>query len=54
MRICIGVGRMKVCVIANLSVSQNKREFLYNIIVIIDRFYIALFFALEQIHCARM
>ena len=30
------------------------REHLVNIIVIIDHFYIALFPALEQAHCARM
>ena len=30
MRVCIGVGGMKICVIAKLSVSESKREFLYN------------------------
>ena len=34
------------------SVGQIVR--VLEIIIIIDRFYIALFFALEQTHCARM
>ena len=28
---CIGMGGMKVCVIAKLTASESKREFLYNI-----------------------
>ena len=31
MRICIRVGGMEVCVIAKLSVSESKREFLSHI-----------------------
>ena len=27
MRVCIGMGGMKVCVIAKLSVSESKQEF---------------------------
>ena len=29
--IYIGVGRMKVCVIAKLTLSESKREFLHSI-----------------------
>ena len=33
---------------------EDDRLYIGNLIIIIDRFYIALFSALEQTHCARM
>ena len=32
----------------------GEEETLVVFVVVVDRFYIALFFALEQTHCARM
>ena len=49
-RVCVHVC---VCVCARARAREHVRVYMC-VIIVIDRFYIALFSALEQIHCARM
>ena len=42
-RVYIGVGGMKVCVTAKLSLSESKREFLCNIFLVSSCEYTTLF-----------
>ena len=41
------------CTAADVAATDNEEVVVF-VVVVVDRFYIALFSALEQTHCARM